>query len=553
VLLELQIENFALIESVQLEFREGLNVLTGETGAGKSIVLDALGFLLGDPARDSLSKEDRRARVCGRFLLSPESRQWLQNQGWDDEEEAVALRELSPGGRSLCRLNGRMCSLAQLKELGNLLLEIHSQHQSNRLLRPSRHLELLDRLCGAEHQSLLEQFRRLYRESQETEKAYQELGQAERERNRQLEWLRFEVQEIEEARLSDDEEQDLDANIRRLSAAEELGHRTRQAMELLSGERAALDHVGQAQKHLLALAKIDPSAPDFAQSLAQLEGGIQEVVHQLHNYQDGLVYEPGQLDKLQSRSEQIRTLKRKYGPDIPAIRAYGAEAQQRLQDLENAEERLEQLQTRLRQLAQELEALAESLYQRRQKQARCLETEVELQLQDLNLQDMRFQVDQHKGPLSSHGLDKLEFFLAPNPGTAPRPLAKIASGGELSRLMLAVISIFAKFEPLTTLIFDEIDAGLGGRAAEAVARKLSDLAGFRQVLCVTHLAVIAAAADQHIRVSKASDGQSTQLHLECLQGQQRESEIARMLSGDAGATASQQLARELLGTPRTTR
>jgi DNA repair protein RecN (Recombination protein N) len=537
MLVELQIENFALIDSVQLEFREGLNVLTGETGAGKSIVLDALGFLLGDPARDAVSK---RARVTGRFMLSAEAKKWLVEQGWDEDDEAIALREVSPGGRSLCRLNGALCSLGQLRELGNLMLEIHSQHQSNRLLRPSRHLELLDRL--SDHQPLLDAYRDLYRESQNTNKLLLELGQSERERNRQLEWLRFEVQEIEEAHLQPDEDAEIEANIRRLAAAEELGQRSRQALLHIDN---ALDGVGQAQKQLSALTRLDP-AVSFSELAGLCESQLGDLSHALNRYQDELQGEPEQLDQLQARAELLRTLKRKYGSDVSAILAYGAEARQKLADLENAEEKLEHLQQRQQELSIQLKDLAGRLSNSRQKQARLLEKEVQLQLADLNLESMRFEVHQQPGELGAQGADQLEFYLAPNPGTPPRPLAKIASGGELSRIMLAVIGIFAKFEPLTTLIFDEIDAGLGGRAAEAVARKLGLLARQRQVLCVTHLAVIAAAGDQHIRVSKESDSERTQLELTTLTGKNREAEIARMLSGDAGAASAQRLARELL-------
>lgn len=541
MLLELQIEHFTLIESAHLEFREGLNVLTGETGAGKSIVLDALGFLLGDPS----PKQEQRARVSGRFLLSAEARSWLAQQGWDDEEEAVILRELSPAGRSLCRLNGRLCSLGQLRELGNLMLEIHSQHQSNSLLRPSRHLELLDRLSGAAHHDLLERYRQLYRQSLEVRRQIEELGQAERERNRQMEWLRFEVQEIQEAGLEDEHEDDLEANIRRLTAAEELGQRCRQALDCLDGERGALDCMGRAQKHLLGLLKVDPQCL-LAQELAQLESQLCDLIHRLHRYGDELQVEPAELDRLQGRAEQLKTLKRKYGPDIQTILQYGKEALARLQALENAEENLERLQAQAIQLQADLLTTAQELHRARVHQARVLEREVAAQLTDLNLEAMRFEVQLQQIEPGPQGIDQIEFFLAPNPGVPARPLAKIASGGELSRIMLAIIGIFAKFEPLTTLILDEIDAGLGGRAAEAVARKLGILARDRQLLCVTHLAVIAATADRHIRVSKDSDGQQTQLELTPLNGKQREAEIARMLSGDSGTSTAQRLARELL-------
>jgi len=545
VLVELQIEHFALIDSAHLEFREGFNVLTGETGAGKSIILDALGFLLGDPLGEG-TRGGKRVRVSGRFLLSPEARQWMAEQGWEAEEEALAVRELSPGGRSACRLNGRICTLSQLRELGHLLLEIHSQHQSNTLLRPSRHLELLDRLCGPAHGEKLESYRTTYRTYQQLEQQLQQLSQAERERNRQLEWLRHEVEEIREAELDPAEEQQLEADIRRLGAAQELGQRSAALIEQLDGEGGCLDRLGTAQKSLQALLRLDPSAQTFAEALEQSESLLGELIHQLHHYRERLQCEPDELDRMQRRSEQLRSLKRKYGPHVEAILDYYHEACRRLDELENAEERREQLQQQRQQVLLELEEQAARLHGLRSEQARRLEQEVAQQLADLNLAAMRFQVQLERVGLNPQGHTQLEFYLAPNPGTPPLPLARIASGGELSRIMLAIIGIFAKFEPLTTLIFDEIDAGLGGRAAEAVARKLDQLGRDRQVLCVTHLAVIAAAANHHILVSKSSDQEHTQLTLSTLQGKSRESEIARMLSGDSGAQSAQRLARELL-------
>jgi DNA repair protein RecN (Recombination protein N) len=542
VLLELEIEHFALIESARLLFGEGLNVLSGETGAGKSIVLDALGFLLGDPVPNNPMRGE--TRVCGRFLLSAEAHEWLLGQGWEREEEAVILRQVSAGGRSICRLNGRMCSLGQLRELGHLMMEIHSQHQSNSLLRPSRHLELLDRLAGPEHQQLLEAYRQTYRESQQLHLELDQIVEAERERHRQLEWLRFEIGEIEQAYLVPGQEDDLEERIRRLSSSQEIGQRVRQALDQLSGD--ALEALGVATKQLMAVQRIDAGAGAFGEQLASLESQLQELIHQLLGYQEQLNVEPAELDALLRRADQLKGLKRKYGPDVESILQYAQEAQSKLEILENIEEHRSQLEAQRVVLLQRLDAESQALSQSRQVQARRLEAEVALQLADLNLANMRFEVHQAAQECGPQGRDALEFFLAPNPGTPSKPLAKIASGGELSRIMLAIIGIFAKFEPLSTLILDEIDAGLGGRAAEAVARKLKLLGQDRQVLCVTHLAVIAAAAQNHVLVQKNSDGQTTQLTLKALQGKQREAEIARMLSGDAGATKSLGLARELL-------
>ncbi len=544
MLLELEIENFALIRRLQLAFAEGLNAFTGETGAGKSIVLDALGFLLGNTVREARTGE--RSRVAGRFLLAPEARTWLTEQGFEDEEEALVVREVSAAGRSSCRINASLCTIAQLRSLGERLVEIHGQHQSVALQRPSRHLELVDRIAGEEHLGRLAQYRQTHRRVQQLQTRLEELQSAERERNREIEWLRFEVQEIRQAELKANEEEELAAQIKRLSSTEEIGNRLASALNGLVGEGGTLDGVGQAERQLSPLLRMDEQLAPLLERLTEAGILLEDTVRQLQAYSDGLQSDPNLLDQLQTRQELLKTLRRKYGADVEAILQYAHQAETRLNGLEGAEQQMAGLQAELVSLQTEREGLAGQLSQQRREAGQELERRVGLELAELNLSAMRFSVHQENAPSGAQGCDYLEFYLAANPGSPPKPLAKVASGGELSRIMLALISLFASFDPVPTLVFDEIDAGLGGRAAESVARKLNQLARTRQVLCVTHLAVIAAAGHHHLRVVKDSDQQTTSLNVQALEPDEREREVARMLSGDASPEVALRHARELI-------
>jgi DNA repair protein RecN (Recombination protein N) len=544
MLLELEIENFALIRRLQLTFAEGLNAFTGETGAGKSIVLDALGFLLGNTVREARNGE--RSRVAGRFLLTPEARTWLIEQGFEEEEEALVVREVSAAGRSSCRINASLCTIGQLKMLGERLVEIHGQHQSVALQRPSRHLELVDRIAGDEHLARLAQYRQTHRRVQSLQAKLEELQSAERERNREIEWLRFEVQEIGQAELKVNEEEELNTQVKRLSSVEEISSRLGGALNGLLGEGGTLDGVTQAQRQLGPLLRLDSELEPLLERLTEAGILLEDTVRELQSYSDGLQSDPNLLDVLQTRQELLKTLRRKYGQDVEAILAYQHKAELRLQGLEGAEQQVAGIQTELVQLQAERERLAGKLSESRASAGRDLEIRVTRELAELNLTAMRFSVHQESANSGAQGADYLEFYLAANPGSPAKPLAKVASGGELSRIMLALISMFASFDPVPTLVFDEIDAGLGGRAAEAVARKLNQLARTRQVLCVTHLAVIAAAGHHHLRVVKDSDQQTTSLNVQTLDPEEREREVARMLSGDASPEVALRHARELI-------
>ncbi len=539
---ELEIFNFALVEEARLEFDGAFNVLTGETGAGKSIVLDALGFLLGGALERGGGAG--QTRVQGRFRVnSGPVRALLEQWGLEAGDELVLSRELGAGGRSLARINNRMSTVASLRELSEHLVDLHGQHQHYRLLRPSRHLELLDRSASATHLERVERYARCQARVQHLTAELEARRQAERERNRELEWIEHEVTEIEQARPSADEEEVLLAEARRLASASELAAGTAQVAGLLG--QGGLD---RAERQLRGLLRHDPTLGAISTRLAEAASLLQECSHELAAYSDDIGSNPARLEEVEARLDLLRGLKRKYGASLGEVLEYAEQARQRRHELLQHEARGQELEAELGQICLQRDELAFQLTVERRRAARKLSREVEAELKGLGLEGTRFEVrlEALEQP-GATGLERAEFMLAPNPGVEPLPLARIASGGELSRLMLALVSVFSRFEPVPTLVFDEVDAGLGGRAAEAVSSKLRELSQRCQVLSVTHLAVLAAAATRHFRLAKGVQNNQTRIWVERLEADRREGELARMLSGDASPDTARRHARELLG------
>lgn len=539
---ELEIFNFALVEEARLEFDGAFNVLTGETGAGKSIVLDALGFLLGGALERGGGAG--QTRVQGRFRVnSGPVRALLEQWGLEAGDELVLSRELGAGGRSLARINNRMSTVASLRELSEHLVDLHGQHQHYRLLRPSRHLELLDRSASATHLERVERYARCQARVQHLTAELEARRQAERERNRELEWIEHEVTEIEQARPSANEEEVLLAEARRLASASELAAGTAQVAGLLG--QGGLD---RAERQLRGLLRHDPTLGAISTRLAEAASLLQECSHELAAYSDDIGSNPARLEEVEARLDLLRGLKRKYGASLGEVLEYAEQARQRRHELLQHEARGQELEAELGQICLQRDELAFQLTVERRRAARKLSREVEAELKGLGLEGTRFEVrlEALEQP-GATGLERAEFMLAPNPGVEPLPLARIASGGELSRLMLALVAVFSRFEPVPTLVFDEVDAGLGGRAAEAVSSKLRELSQRCQVLSVTHLAVLAAAATRHFRLAKGVQNNQTRIWVERLEADRREGELARMLSGDASPDTARRHARELLG------
>ncbi len=542
MLLELEIKGFALVEHLVLEFEEGMTALTGETGAGKSVILDSLCFLLG--GNSAAAKEGQHCRVSGRFEPTETVLEFLTEQGLPaDPRELLVSRERKPKGRTTSRLNGSLVTVEQLRKLCMLLLDFHGQHQSYGLTRPSTHLPMLDRMAGESQVRDLRAYSKAYGQRAELEGRIAELHRSESQRLREIEWLQLELEQIESAAPVEGEDEVLESEIRRRASSEELAHGVGAALEALSGEG-----LSDALSALSALPRFDSVLAEPLERLRSAEIEVLEVGRFLQDYQEELEHDPRELDRLQQRAETLKGLKRKFGPTLEDVATHLTRGRERLEVLQHRDDHLEQLQLELEGVESRLQELAQKLTRRRQRAARSLCKEVVQELSQLAMPRVSFEVElQPLSRLGPSGAENGQFLFSPNPGRAPTPLAETASGGELSRVMLALVSILSRYQKQPTMIFDEIDAGLGGRTAEAVAQRLVHLAERVQVLCVTHLPVVAAAAGSHLLVEKETRGEQTVVTVQRMEKADRVAEVARMLSGDASQNKAQNLARDLLG------
>ena len=569
MLTELHVQNFAIIDDLHLTFHPGFNVLTGETGAGKSIIIDAIELLLGGKASQDMVRAGASiARIEGFFELNPDHanqiRAWLQAHDLEDEEGVVILaREVRRHGRSVARINGRAVAQALLAELGEMLVDIHGQGQHLSLLNPRTHIHLLDAYAG-----LLQarrQVANLVRELRSVRAELTRLRTSAREIARRVDLLTYQVEEIEAAGLVPGEEEALEAELRRLANAEELISEAAALNALLAegdGESmAALDLMGEAMTRLEKLARLDPAQAPLLEMAIQVFDGLQDLVREIGDYGAGLEFDPARLAEVEERLALIHRLKRKYGDTIDEILAFGQQARAELEALLDSETRTEELEAREEALLHAIGEQAHALSQARQAAAKELAQAVERELADLRMEGTRFQVELRQQPdesgcwvgqqrfaFDATGIDQVQFLVSANPGEPLRPLAKVASGGEAARLMLALKHVLARADATPTLIFDEIDQGIGGRVGAVVGQKMWELARTHQVLCVTHLPQIAAFADQHLQVTKQQREDRTVSQLQRLEGEARVRELAAMLGADS--QAGRQSAEELLAAAR---
>ena len=578
MLAELHIQNFAIIENLHLALGAGLNVLTGETGAGKSIIIEAVSLLLGERVDQEVIRAGaRRAQIEGVFIPEPHVTAalapLLTEHGLEgDNDELILAREVRRGGRSVSRVNGRAVSSQLLREIGELLVDIHGQGRHLSLLRVREHVNLLDRYAGLEEPraDFAAQTRALRRVRQELTA----LRRDERELARRVDLLTFQVNEINAAQLGEGEEEALKAERNRLANAEQLTRLTDdvcQALEEAPAEQAsALDLLGQAIQQLSKLERIDPTLQPLRQEAERTAEALQELARSLRAYGNEIEYSPRRLAQVEERLGLIYSLKRKYGDSIAEVLAFGAAAQQELDSITHAEERIEELEAEEEQLLRALGKLGAQLSSRRQEAAERLAAAVETEMADLRMARARFGVaiTQVDDPTGAHvdgrrlafdatGLDRVEFLVSANPGEPLRPLVKVASGGETSRLMLALKAVLSHADATPTLIFDEIDAGIGGRVGATVGQKLWRLTAppadapspspSHQVLCVTHLPQLAAYGDTHIEVNKRVVGERTITTAEPIGGEARLQELAQMLGAetDAGRQSVQDMLVEM--------
>ncbi len=551
MLSELRIENFAIIDKLALDFGAGLVIFTGETGAGKSIIMDALEMLLGGRAETSvLRAEAERASVEGVFKLNDGNKtevlEVLKREDLLDDENYVTLaREVRREGRSTARVNGRTVNVALLREIGAYLVDIHGQTEHLSLLDVRAHLGLLDRFAGVD--SLLAHYRQTYTALQAVRRELDELRRAQADSERRIEMLTFQAEEIESARLKPGEDEELRQERDRLANAESLAANAQEALGLIdegSPETPAItDQFGQAAAALSSLARIDTTQAELSARADALLENLSDLAGDLRDYLETIEYNPKRLNEAEERLDLMHRLMRKYGGTIESVLAFGVKARADLETITNAAEKISELQEKEAKLLKELSERGTALSEKRKKAAQTLAKGIENELGDLKMEQARFSVDfQTKSdpnglPLStgsrvafdSSGFDRVEFLVAPNPGEGLKPLAKIASGGETSRLMLALKNVLAKADQVPSLIFDEIDQGIGGRVGQVVGLKLWNLGRSHQVLCITHLPQLAAFGDQHFRVEKVINNGRTTTSVVRLENDDRMLELAQML------------------------
>jgi DNA repair protein RecN (Recombination protein N) len=536
MLLELVVENYAVVERLRVHFHSGLNLLTGETGSGKSIVVDALGLLLGGRASAEMIRTgESRARVAGIFE-APDSatiRRLLEPAGIEVEDgELLIEREVLASGKSRAFVGSRPVAVSLLKELAPALADIHGQHDQQLLFSPEAQRDMLDSF--ATHRALLERIGGVYTSWRANSAELAELEGAEQEKLRLLDLWNFQRKEIEGAQLEDGEDAALENERRVLQNVQKLQESAATAYEAVyESPESAASLIRVAAKRLDELCRIDSSLEGLREHLKAADLGIQEVAYGLRDYLSGLEANPGRLEEVESRLASIGKLKRKYGENIAEILAFYDEVRRQIASVESAGERMDSLRKEQKRLASDYEKVARELSESRRAAARRLEKRVEAELAHLAMERTVFRVVMQESPWSATGSDRVEFLVSPNVGEEPRPLEKVASGGEISRIALALKTCLSgqKTAAVRTLVFDEVDTGIGGSAAEGVGRRLKQLAATSQVLCVTHLPQVASFADHHYRVEKQQAGGRTVTVMEELDPAARTREVGRMLSG----------------------
>lgn len=559
MLKELSIQNFAIIPELHLQFKPGLTIFTGETGAGKSIMLDALEVLTGGKTDNSMIRSGADSAYLEAILSIPALNrepilQLLKeqelNEGEEDSEITLS-REIRKEGRTSARINGRGVSSAILRDLGSFLVDIHGQSEHLSLLKVKEHIHLLDRYCANEE--VLEEYRHTYRGWLQNHRELQELRKAEADAARQQDLLNYQIQEIEAATLKEGEDEELNVELNRLANAEKLAMLCQKANSLLESSEmetsGVIEQMGEISQALHRIAEIDPSVTELAGQSDSVLALVDEISRGLQDYVDTVEYNPKRLEQVENRISLLNSLKRKYGATIAEITAFGEKSKKQLDMITHAEERITELEAQEKSILEELARIGLSLSQNRQQFAQELGEKMEKELADLHMTGAKFKADvqmepdengllidgQTKVHFDENGIDKVEFLIAPNPGEGLKPLVKIASGGETSRLMLALKNVLAEADTIPTLIFDEIDQGIGGRIGAIVGEKLWQLGRNHQVLCVTHLPQLAAYGIQHYHVYKQIQDGRTITMVDDIAGERRVHELAAMFGGDTPA------------------
>lgn len=546
MIVELTIRNFAIIEELRINFHEGFNVLTGETGAGKSILLDALGLLLGNRASSEWVRHGaKKAEIEGLFFIGNHTKviEKLKELGIEtDDEMLVIRRDLTDQGKSICRINGQLATISMLRELGDLLVSLHSQHDHHHLLQPHRHLFWLDAYAGPELAAALKEYKKLYQSFHKLRKELEFLSQNEKEMVQRIDLLKFQAEEIQQAALEVGEEERLLEEKNRLTHREKLSHHVQGAHEALAGEHKTLDWLGMAMGYLEEVSNLDPFLTHKFQQIEESFYLLEDITRELGNYLDRIEFDEKKLMSIEERIHTINGLKRKYGDSIMAILEYAASIEEELEQLENRDVLLNNLYEELKEARIDLLLESKEITRLRKQAAAKLEEAVKKELMELYMDKVQFRV--HIEDLSTdflensmdipggeYGMNEVEFLIATNPGEPLKPLAKVASGGELSRLALALRAVLARIDEVGTLVFDEVDTGVSGKVSQGIGQKLLRISKDRQVLAITHHPQVASLADAHYLIEKKVDGNRTKTSLQLLDEDERTLELARMIGG----------------------
>lgn len=553
----LKIRNIALIDELELEFSRGLNLLTGETGSGKSIIVDSLGALTGERVSSDLIKEGAaQALIEGLFSVTPNARlrEAFDESGIElddsDECDVIVRRELAATGKNRIFVNNQLVTAAFLRKIGGHLVDIHGQGEQATLNDAATHLEMLDEYAsvGALRKTVAEKFAKLAAVRHEIES----LREDEAQKLQLLDILRFQVDEIGKASLEPGEDDALEEEKRRLSNVEKLSSLSEDSYNLLyENEEATITTLEKAVRRVTELAEFDSRFAEYAEPLANAQAVLEDLAFFVRDFRSSLEFSPERLGEIENRLAEISRLKRKYGGAVETVLAHYAESSERLKNIETAELRESELQKELAAARDAYLKSARELHDKRSKASTKLAKEIETNLRDVSLEKARFEIrvegrDDDDKAFTAKGFDRAEFYFSANPGESVRPLAKVASGGELSRLMLVLNTTTKRAESPRTMVFDEIDTGIGGRVAEAVGLKLKQLAASLQVLCVTHQPQVASLADHHFVVRKAAGKNKTEVGVRELDEAERVEEVARMLAGETITETARQHAREMI-------
>lgn len=549
MLSSLQIENVAVIQKAEVHFEPGLNVLTGETGAGKSILIDSINAILGNrTSKDLVRTGAAKAVIRAAFeQVPPAVLDKLEQSGYERSEALLLSREITAEGKSSCRINGMPATAAVLRELCGGLININGQHDSVGLLNPAHHLGILDDY--AQNRTVFQEYYALYRELVRVKRELDALITDEAEKQRKIDLLQYQVQEIEDGGLTAGEEQALENRRKVLSNASAIRDRLAQSYALLSGSddaAGAVDLLGEASNAVDAAAQLDPALTAAAGQLLDLYYNAKDVAADLIGRLDTYDTNDAELDEVEQRLDLLYRLKRKYGSTVEDVIAFGQKAREELDNIQHSQQRYDALQAEKLRLYTKAREKAEVLTQTRLKAFEELNTRISGTLDFLNMPGVRMTLRHTRGPLASHGQDSVEFYISTNPGEAPKPLAKIASGGELSRITLAIKNAMADKDAVPTVIYDEIDSGVSGKAAGRIGEVLRQSAQGHQILCITHTAQIAALADCHLLIQKNVSNERTYTEIHPLDENGRVEALARLISGDHVTELSRANAREML-------